>query len=321
MENQMARVEQQQSASSNLEILAGAQLLARDGQDAQKGSRVAEEGLLDTAEWLEGKGLLDEVMSGLENLGIGKVINKDKSIPKELVFDRELPGYSSNNPVRVDLDKMQVNNKSREQLKKDAAAERKEFVDALASDKNRPIPEGEKGQMSPIQIKFLQKLEQALTTGDLALIKRAFQENSQSQGLWKRMEKEIARDFDSPPAVQIGKGADGKPYLAIMSEPETSRDENLAIVIRPQGESQVHPLNDNGEIDFGKKSQFSAEQVMAKQQMLRQSRLEEKMSDYRCDFDSHERTGEKRTGTATVKSIVQKYNTYTEHLCGSEFQD
>lgn len=319
MDNNLAE-KQSVAPSRELEILAASQILARDGRDAQKGSHVAADGLLHTAEWLKDSGLLKEVLGDMEQGGFAKVKKGKNGDPAELTFDQDLPGYPKT-VISVDLNKMEINHKSKEQVKKEALAERKDFVDALASVKNRPLPEGETKALSPLESKILQKLEESLSNGDLASLTRAFQSNSKSNGLWTRMEKEINADFNSPPAVRYGKAPDGSPYLAIIGEGDNPSDNFQAIVIKATGNPQVHSLDDNGDIDFAKKSNAKAEQVMEKQQTFRLPRLEEKMSDYRCDFDEHERSDTKKFGPVSVKVIVEKYNTYTEHLCGSEFQD
>lgn len=321
MERQLAEQASDKTESNNsLSILAASQILVRDGLDAQKGSKVATDGLLDTADWLKNNGLLNEVMTRMEDGGFAKVSRKQDGTPKEIVFDREIPGYPKN-PVKLDLDKMEINNKSKETIDKQAALERKDFVDALSLAPNRPRPEGESKALSNAERKTLQQFEENLSTGNLDAIKKAFQANPKNSALWKRIASEVSTDFNSPPAMSFGKGPDGKPYLAVIGEVNTSSADFDAIVIPSSGNPQVFGLNDMGDIDFKKAMPRNPEESMKAQHSFRKSELETKMSDYLCDFDQHERTPNSKLGAFSQKTMVEKYNSYTEHFCGSEFQD
>lgn len=299
----------------------GKQLLMQDAYDAQRGSKVAQNRLLETKDWLKDVGILNTVLTELEDDTFIKLNRKSDGTPKEIIFDKQLPGYPPAT-VKIDIEKNEVNSKGRAQLEKEAVAEKKEFVDALAVSDTRHPPEGEQKALTQTQKEQLKKLEQAYGSGDIASIKKLFQ-SSPNDRAWSRLAKELSQDFNSPDSMHFGKDSKGSPFIALTFENTRNGEIDFeSIVIPAKGEMGAYRHNEQGVPDLSQASDKTTAQAWAAIQSQRESELTKKMSDYRCDFDEHEqRSGKKLDQQVSQKTIVNQYNTYTTHYCGEEFQD
>lgn len=310
------------SLDHDMEIMVAKQLLMQDGYDAQKGSRVAQSRLLETTDWLKESGFLNSVVQDLEDAAMLKVKRKPDGTINEIIFDKQIPGYPPSQ-VKVDIEKDEVNTKGKTQLGKEAVAEKREFLDALAVSGSRHLPDNEKSALTASQKTALKNLEEAYGSGDLASIEKMFQSNSRNEKLWDRLARELSQDFNAPDAMQFGKDSKGSPYVALTFENYAGGEINFeSLVISKQGDTKTYKHNENGVPDLSRTSSMSTKEAWASIQTQRDADLTKKLSDYRCDFDEHERRDGRTLGAGVKQqSIVDKYNTYKKHYCGDESQD
>jgi hypothetical protein len=294
-------------------VATGQQLLIEDGINAQKGSRAAASSLLETVGWLKSESILEEVLEGMEKSDLAEIERAGDGSPAEINFSSPIPGYPiyPKIDIAVDIKQGKVNGKDGNRLKIEADAERKEFVDALIDAANRKLPDGEKTPLIASEKKLLKIIEEGLIAGQLKPLQQAFQSSYEDGVVWSRMSSEIEMDINSPAALKLNQNGASITSLEIVGENDQSLD---SIFIPARGKAEVRDSD-------GNHLSVSTEEVMARQTMYRLGFIDRKQSDYRCDFDAHERANSAPPGRVSLRDTVEKFNTYKKHLCGDESVD
>lgn len=290
--------------------------IVSDGQEAQKGSKIAADKLLDNVVSLKGDRLFNEILKGLQAENWAKVKHDKNGEPTELSFDKALPGYPKST-VTVDISKGTLNQKDQKSWEAEAAKERSAFVDAKVDAKNRPKPEGRKNDLSKEEKETLRKLEKALVAGDLDSVQNLFQSSAHKADLWKRVVEEVNQDIPAT-NLKYRTAPDGNPYLAVIGDADEFSELDDLVVVPAKGAPSVIEYDNFGEPDFGKKISRTPGEVMASQTGPRQREIQEQVYYYRCDFDKQEKAKAVKT---LMQTLVEKYNGRKTHACGPDSID